>query len=88
MKSERNEELTAEEIFLMDRLANATLRLWENTWYQSQQGLFEPDEIEADIVVWRESMREDAFVEHWADRRMTYSREFREVIDRFVESSN
>ena len=88
LKTESNEPLTAEENFLMDQLVNATFRLWENTWYQSQEGLFDTDEIEADVVVWQESMREEAFANHWASRRMTYSREFREAIDGFVDSSN
>lgn len=87
LKTERDEALTAEEALLMDQLVSATLRLWENTWYQSQKGLFDPDEIEAEVVVWRKSMREKACEEHWADRRMSYSREFREVIDGFLESS-
>jgi len=84
LKLQRGEPLTGEEAFLMDQLANATLRLWENTFYQYRVGLFDEEEIQADMVVWRQSMEEYAFADHWRDRRMTYSQQFREVIDDLV----
>jgi hypothetical protein len=84
LKLERGEPLTAEEDFLMGQLANATLRLWENTFYQYRVGLFDEEEIEADMVVWRELMQEDAFTDHWRERRSTYSRQFRDVIDNLI----
>jgi hypothetical protein len=84
LKLQRGEPLTAEEGFLMDQLANATLRLWENTFYQYRVGLFDEEEIEADMAVWRELMQEDAFADHWRNRRLTYSRQFRDVIDELI----
>lgn len=85
LKTEHGQPLTDEQAFLMDQLVNATFRLWENTYYQYREGLFDAEEIEADMVVWRESMLEEAFVSHWTSRRLTYSREFREVIDGLLE---
>ena len=65
-------------------MANATLRDWENAYYQYRAGLFDDAEFEADFEVGRDSMADPSYLEHWRARRHTYSQEFREVIDRIV----
>ncbi len=85
LKLDRGDALSAEDIFVLDHIANATFRLWENTHYQYRVGLLDAEELEADMEVWRRSMEEQAFADHWENRRDTYSRQFREVIDGLVE---
>ena len=77
--------LSAEEEFLLDAMANATLRLWENTHYQYRNGLFDDAEFEADLVVWREQMMTPEYRKHWEARRNTYSEAFRRQIDDLIE---
>ena len=77
--------LSAEEEFLLDAMANATLRLWENTHYQYRKGLFDEEEFEADLVVWREQMMTPEYRKHWEARRNTYSEAFRRQIDDLIE---
>ena len=77
--------LNAEEEYLLDAMANATLRLWENTHYQYRNGLFDDEEFEADLAVWRELMRTPEYRKHWEAHRSTYSAAFRRQIDNLNE---
>ena len=65
LKQESGESLSLEEEYLLDQAANATLRLWENTHYQYRMGLFDEDEFEADLAVWRDAMRSPEYKKHW-----------------------
>lgn len=85
LKQSSGSPLTAEETYLLDSIANATFRLWENTHYQYRAGLFDSEEFEADLVVWRELMQQPEFKKHWQARRSTYSAAFRAEIDRLIE---
>lgn len=84
-KQRSGQPLSDEETYLLDQIANATLRLWENTHYQYRNGLFDDDEFEADLAVWREAMQAPEFRSHWSSRRQTYSEAFRRQIDDLVE---
>ena len=84
-KQANGQALGYEDEILLDSMANATLRLWENTHYQFRNGLFDDDEFEADLAVWREQMAAPEFQRHWMAHRNTYSQAFREQIDTFVE---
>ena len=85
LKLARGDALSAEDIYLLDHIANATFRLWENTHYQYRVGLLDAEELEADMEIWRRLMDEQAFADHWENSRDTYSRPFREVIDGLAE---
>ena len=84
-KQEDGQALSAEEVELLDMMASATLRLWENTHYQYRNGLFDDAEFEADLEVWREDMQAPEYALHWSSRRHTYSEAFRRQIDALIE---
>jgi hypothetical protein len=85
LKQANGQVLSAEDEFLLDAMANATLRLWENTHYQYRNGLFDDEEFEADLVVWREQMMMPEYRKHWESRRTTYSEAFRRQIDDLMD---
>jgi len=63
-------------------------RLWENEWYQYQQGLFETDEFEPRIAIWRTMINEMPGMRlYWSYQSSAYSPEFRELIDSLIEDS-
>jgi hypothetical protein len=80
----KGEELDSVHEALLDNMANANIRHWENTYYQYQNGLFDEYEFEADFEVWREEFRSPIYQKHWINRRHTYSQGFREVVDELV----
>ena len=84
-KRRSGQPLSDEESALLNSLASATLRLWENTHYQYRNGLFDDAEFEADLAVWREDMKKTEFKLHWSSRRHTYSEAFRTQIDELME---
>ena len=84
-KRRNGQPLSDEESALLNSLAGATLRLWENTHYQYRNGLFDDAEFEADLYVWREEMKKTEFKLHWSSSRHTYSEAFRMQIDEIVE---
>ena len=85
LKLQRGDELELLDVYYLDNMANATLRHWENTYYQYQNGLFDDQEFEADFEVWREAMQTSSYRDHWQERRATYSQSFRNVIDQLIE---
>lgn len=84
MRQRNRQDLTSVDSFYLDNMANATLRVWENTFFQHHQGLFDESEFQADLVVWGEMMKEPQYVAHWRENRQTYSAAFRSIIDGFV----
>lgn len=80
----RGEDVTAEQRYLLENMANATLRVWENTYYQYSADLFDEEEFQADLRVWEAAMAEPEFIDLWSTTRETYSRRFREVMDGLV----
>jgi hypothetical protein len=59
-------------------------REWENSFYQYQQGLFDDEEFEPRRTRWTLNMRGDGSRALWKVTRETYSKDFREEIDRIV----
>ena len=84
LKQERGDELLPEERLLLSNLANATFRVWENSYYQYTKQLFDDAEFAADLQVWGELMREPIEAALWAETRHTYSPGMRRVIDSIV----
>ena len=87
LRTRRGEALSDEQKYLLLNMANATLRVWENTYYQYSAGLFDEDEYQADLVVWGEVTAHPIYIEHWLGNRMTYSAQFRAVIDGLVSTT-
>jgi len=81
MRRDRGEELSPEDRYYLESMAKATLRHWENTYYQYKAGLFDDEEFAADFEVWRSAMSQENYLDHWKTQRKTCSEEFRQVID-------
>ena len=65
------------------------MREWENSHYQYQQGLFTPEEFEARVERWRQTMSLPGYREYWEGQREIFAPSFRAEIDRIVmEVSN
>lgn len=61
------------------------LRLWENEWYQYQQGLFEPGEFEPRIYIWKKMINDAPGIKRmWGMQRESYSPEFKALIDSLI----
>ena len=62
-------------------------RLWENEWYQYQQGLFEPNEFQPRINIWRRMLNDTPGMRHvWEEYQGPgYAPDFRELIDSLIE---
>lgn len=67
-------------------LALSTLRMWENEYYQYQEGLFSQAEYEPKTtVMWERNMRASKGLRRiWSEHRDGFSPEFRMVFDDFV----
>ena len=63
------------------------LRLWENEWYQYQRGLFEPEEFEPRLNIWRRMVNSPGVVRVWNEgQREAFSPEFAALIDSLIEN--
>jgi hypothetical protein len=66
-----------------------TLRLWENEWYQYQQGLFEVEEFEPRLNIWRGVLLgSPGLIDAWDDIRPSFSPEFSALIDSLILNNN
>jgi hypothetical protein len=69
-----------------DWMIAGTLRLWENEWYQYQRGLFEPEEFEPRINIWRAVVNNPGFKRHWeATQGNAFSPGFSALITSLIE---
>lgn len=59
-------------------------REWENSYYQFQQGLFDPEEFEPRIVRWHSQMQSRASRALWTTNRDWYAPGFRARVDAIV----
>ena len=57
--------------------ASASLRMWENEWFQYQNGLFAEEEFAPRMEVWRGMSRFPGFRDLWNAQRNSYSPNFR-----------
>ena len=76
--------LEGPEVQMYRMLVAGILREFENSHYQYEQGLFDPDDFEARVVRWRKQMRTRGWRDVWEDERDTFSPRFRAEIDRIV----
>ena len=65
-------------------LYRTQLRMWENEWYQYQQGLFEDEEFEPRLNLWRTALDGPLYIEFWGTVRDTHSPGFRDQLDRII----
>ena len=81
--------LTQAESNQWNRYVGGQLREWENSFYQSERGLFTEDEFEARRELWRflmvEAPESAAYRAFWARVRLRFAPGFRAEIDRIVE---
>lgn len=64
-------------------------RLWDNEWYQYLQGLFEPEEFEPRINIWKKIANTPGIIRVWeAGQRDAYSPEFAALIDSLIDDSD
>ena len=63
-------------------------RLWENEWYQYRRGLFEPEEFEPRLNMWKMMIGNSPGMRLvWEFQRDAYSPEFKAFIDSLVQDS-
>ena len=64
------------------------LRLWENEWYQYQRGLYEPEEFEPRLKIWRRMVNTPGVIFVWREwQKDAFSPEFSALIDSFIEDT-
>ena len=74
------------DFFMLSSLADASFRIWENEWYQYQQGLFDEEELEGRLTAWEFTLiRSAQYRSYWEIRRGTYSTSFTAQIDAILE---
>jgi len=66
--------------------SNAALRMWENEWFQYQNGLFDEDEFTPRMEVWRGMTQFPGFRNMWNTRSNSYSPGFRDQMDRILNN--
>jgi hypothetical protein len=69
------------------------MRMWENELYQYRQGLFEENEFQSRLDLWRNNMlgsggRGQKRREIWESQKYSFSEDFRTFIDRIVSERN
>ena len=61
-------------------------RLWENEWYQYNQGLFDTEEFEPRIEIWKKMINLSPGMRRvWSYQRDAFSPEFKALIDSLIE---
>ena len=78
----------ATELSKLSFLLNSQLRMWENEWYQYSQGLYDAEEFEPRLGIWKREMRNGRHQAFWTFWRDTYSPGFRSLIDEYVNETN
>ena len=59
-------------------------RMWENEFYQYQVGLFDRDEFEARINLWRREISYPANLETWRRAEDSYAPDFRDFMNGMI----
>ena len=73
-----------EDEFYFNSYARALLRMWENMFYQYQNGLFDEAEFDAEMVAWVRMTQYDWVIDFWNTYREEYSVGFRDIIDGLI----
>lgn len=74
------------DLFAAGTVFRAQLRMWENEWYQYQQGLFEDEEFAPRVETWKQVLTSQYFRGLWSSQlRLQHAPEFRSEIDQLIE---
>ena len=66
-------------------LLRSQFRMWENEWYQYQQGLFEEFEFEPRMNLWRAILANEEYRSLWRIWKNQHSPDFVVEIDRLIQ---
>jgi len=77
-------ELDATDRQMANGFRDGVFREWENSWYQYQQGLFEPDEFLVRMERWKRGLVTPLFQDRWVDQQASFSPSFRAEINRIL----
>lgn len=66
--------------------ASASLRMWENEWFQFQNGLFDEEEFKPRMEVWRGLTRFPGFKDLWNAQSNSYSPDFRNELNAILNN--
>ena len=64
------------------------LRMWENEWYQYQQGLFEAEEFESRLALYERISTQPIYADHWKTISYSFAPSFRQLIDGMIAEAN
>ena len=64
------------------------LRMWENEWYQYQQGLFEAEEFESRLALYERISTQPIYADHWNSISYSFAPSFRQLIDGMIAEAN
>lgn len=81
-------ESESAELLSCNLINNANLRIWENEWYQYEQGLFEEEEFQARRDLWGSILSNPDSTTRMAysRTRANYSLGFQKQIDQLIEN--
>jgi len=65
-------------------LVFSQFRMWENEFYQYNQGLFDAPEFESRIEVMKQNLANIGYVELWKQQENTFSPSFREFLNQLI----
>ena len=83
-----NAELDSAEDWLLGQWMSGALRMWENEWYQFNNGLFDEAEFRPRMELWARFLRYPRFRENWQNAKFSYSPSFREQMDSLLTASD
>ena len=67
-------------------LTASMIRIWENEWYQYQQGLFSNEDFEPRMEVWKVFIQNPNTLSIWESTRSQYSASFGSQLDKLVDN--
>jgi len=73
------------ESFSFFYMFQGTVRIWENEWYQYQQGMFDDDEFAARKRSWSRAMSPPGAKDMWERIKPMFSEEFQNAMDEAIE---
>jgi len=68
--------------------AQGVIREWENSYYQYEQGLFDPEEFAPRLVRWRDVISLGPMRAYWSSSREQFSPRFRDEIDAILQQAD
>ncbi len=82
---EGNDDVSRAEQQVFQHWASAALRMWENEWFQFQNGLFEEEEFVPRMQVWARLAPQPGFRTVWLSVKGWYSPDFQAQVNRVID---